>query len=232
MFESFRIANLPGYAKVFVGLFTTLMLAVCFWAMFILYLEKFETDADLLPAVEEEQLTETAAEEFEEDLQRQEDAEIISEDSAAVVAPIWDSAYAGRDMRADSATNIELFRDRDHETELDAEAGLEEIDEGELDLEENVKLAHTHVNGQTLLYFAIGLVFLFTSVRPRIKKVVYWVFGIAVMMHAVGLTGDGYHWFFDDILAISGALILAGIAFMAVVIYADLAKKGTAASAD
>jgi len=40
--EKFRLNNLPGYGKVFVGVFTALMLAVCFWAMFIVYIELFE----------------------------------------------------------------------------------------------------------------------------------------------------------------------------------------------
>ena len=232
MFETFRIASLPGYARVFVGIFTTLMLAVCFWAMFLLYLEEFESDADLMTAVEKEQLNDSPPEEYEEDLQRQEDAETIAEDSAAVLAPIWDSAFAGRDVRADSTTNVELFRDRDREMELAGEIEADELSEDAPDLKHNVELAHTHVNGQTLLYFAMGLVFLFTSVRPKIKKIVLCVFGIAVLLHAVGLTGHEYHWFFNDILAISGALILAGIAYMAVIIYSDLAGKGTPADAD
>jgi hypothetical protein len=86
-------------------------------------------------------------------------------------------------------------------------------------------LAHTHVNGQTLLFFAIGVVFLFTSVAPTTKKIIYWVFGLGVVMHAAGLTGQGYHWIWDDLLAMTGVLMLVVIVYMALMIFVDLGKS-------
>ncbi len=93
--------------------------------------------------------------------------------------------------------------------------------------EHNVKLAHTHINGQTLLFFAIGFLFLFTSVKPKIKTTVLWVFGLSVFVHAFGLAGQHFHWFYDDILALSGFLILGSIAYMSFVIYVNLLEKPT-----
>jgi hypothetical protein len=115
-----------------------------------------------------------------------------------------------------TATEVDL---RGHDQD-DGESAEDE-------LEENVGLAHTHINGQTLLFLALGLVFLFTSTPIRHKKIVLWVFGISIAAHAVGLSGQDYHWFYDDILTISGIAILVCIIFMVLRTYMDLGKKVT-----
>ncbi|MCH9025022.1 MAG: hypothetical protein IH931_06775 [candidate division Zixibacteria bacterium] len=50
MFESFHISNLPPYAKLFVGLFTTLMLSVCAWTILILYVQEGMISEEEVPA--------------------------------------------------------------------------------------------------------------------------------------------------------------------------------------
>ena len=174
MFESFRISNLPPYAKLFVGLFTTLMLCVCAWAMLILYVHE---------------------------------GMIGEEDVPAYVTEPYGEAESTDDSEDKTETG-------------EAENGL-----GMERFEYNVKLAHTHINGQTLLFFAIGFVFLFTSVKAKAKKIVLWVFAISIIVHNIGLTGADYHWVYDEMVAISGFLILGSIAYMAFVIYVNLLEK-------
>lgn len=165
--EQARLQNLPSYAKLFVALFTTLMLCVCLWAMLILYVQQGMIEAGTLP-----------------DYLKQETSTEVQRDN----------------QKSEQRSSVEQF-------------------------EHNVKLGHTHINGQTLLFFAMGLVFLFTSIKPKVKKLVLWTFGGSVLVHAIGLTGQNYHWFFDDILALSGVSILVTISFMAFMVFADLAKK-------
>ncbi len=88
----------------------------------------------------------------------------------------------------------------------------------------NAGLAHTHINGQTLLYFVLGFLFLFTSTKDKIKKYVYWLFGITVFVHTVGLTGAGFFSIFDDLLALSGVALLVIIPYMCFLIIIDLFK--------
>lgn len=234
MLDKFRLNNLPGYGKVFVGLFTALMLVVAGWAAFLVYFEKVvEMDEYYDESYTEEAWNgdeeytnnnEAIAEEA-----RQEDAGLLAEDSEAVLAPIWDSTFAGREVQADSVSNVEHFRDRDKEMAVEGEVPMDDNDEVGLyeegDFEENVKLAHTHVNGQTLLFFAIGLVFLFTTVSGGIKKTLYWIFGPAVLLHLVGLAGQGYGEFYEIALVVSGSAILLSLAVMAVLIFLDLGRK-------
>jgi len=234
MLDKFRLNNLPGYGKVFVGLFTTLMLVVAGWAAFLVYFEKVVEMDEYYDEAYAEQAWNgdeeyTADDENMADEARQEDAELLAEDSSAVLAPVWDSNYAGREVHADSVSNVEHFRDRDKEMAVEDEMPMDDNDDIDLyeegDFEENVKLAHTHVNGQTLLFFAIGLVFLFSTVSAGLKKTLYWIFGPAVILHLVGLAGHGYGGFYDIALYISGTAILICITVMAVLIYLDLGRK-------
>jgi len=223
--EKFRLNNLPGYGKVFVGVFTALMLAVCFWAMFIVYIELFEEmEESLEHAVTSE--VNRVIDEHNADLQRQEDAEMLAEDSDAVLAPVWDSNLAGEEVHEDSVTNVEHFRERDKEMAANLYDDTDyDYDEETEDLEDNVKLAHTHVNGQTLLFFAIGLIFLFSNASPAVKKIIYSFFGAAVLVHAVGLTGEGFGEIYEILLFFSGVVILLSIVVMAVYIFIDLRRK-------
>jgi len=180
MIDNMRLSDLPSYGKVFVAIFTSLMLCVCLWAAFIYSVEKGMLDTERLPAY----LT-------------------VDDPSTADSSP---EDYVCQEEAAH-----------------DADSGGEEPQ-----LRENVGLAHTHINGQTLLFFAIGFIFLFTSIPTKRKKIIYWLFGLSVLVHTIGLSGEGFHWFFDDILALSGVILIAVIAYMALIIYGDLSiPRGT-----
>ena len=169
MFASFRLSQLPGYGKLFVALFTILMLCVCLWAMWIYYLEKGQPDPDNLPA--------------------------------------YLSQEAGEQPEVRGKTDLD---DDTHETTF----------------RHNLGLAHTHINGQTLLFFALGFVYLFTSRTARNKKVLFSIFAVSILMHTIGLTGNGMYWLWDDLLAISGIVLLLTIAYMAIMILVDLVRTG------
>ncbi len=59
------------------------------------------------------------------------------------------------------------------------------------------------------------------------KKILLIVFGSAILLHAVGLSGEGFHWFYDDILALSGLTLLVIIPYICFLIFIDLLKKPT-----
>ncbi len=175
MFENIKLSNLACYAKLYVGLFTTLMLCICGWAVLILYVEKGMVSESQVPSY--------------------------------VKQPYG------------SVDSSKVLEKKPEQRPEQAPPSFERR------LKHNVKLAHTHINGQTLLFFAMGLVFLFTSAKPKIKKIVYCVFAVSVVVHNIGLTGDNFHWLFEEMVAVSGVLILVCIAYMAIVIYADLLTK-------
>ena len=202
------LSSFPPMAKLFVGLFTTLMLCVCFWAVWIYTVEKGEVDAD-------DSVTELNADD---------EIDALASDSSTVLAPIWDSGHAGEGIPLDSGEIDTMEEFADLAKGYDGVGNDQEYQEAESRLRHNLGLAHVHVNGQTLLFFALGAVFLFTSVKPRVKKIILWTFAVTILAHAVGLTGEGYHWIFEDIMALSGVILLALIAYMCLMIYVDLGR--------
>lgn len=220
--NNIKLQNLPPYAKIFVGIFTTLMLFICLWAVFLYYVDKGMVSEGTVPPylMPENSLSHEHTPTQEEIAN---DIEILSEDSLARLAPIWDSILAGEETSIDSVTIAKYFT-RASETD---NADKVESDSDYKHLRHNVGLAHTHINGQTLLFFTLGFVFLFTSVKPKMKKILLIVFGSAILFHAIGLSGEGFHWFYDDILALSGLTILVIMPYICFLIFMDLLKKPT-----
>lgn len=221
MTNNIKIQNFPAYGKLFVGLFTALMLFVCLWAVFLFYVDKGMISEGTLPPylLPDNSLSQDIISTTEEIA---EDIEEISEDSLARLAPIWDSIISGEEISVDSATIAKYFTEINPVNEVETEEHNEDHN-----LRHNVGLAHTHINGQTLLFFALGLVFLFTSVKPKLKKILLIIFGVAILIHAIGLSGEGFHWFYDDILALSGLTLLLIIPYICFLILLDLLKKPT-----
>ena len=203
------LSSFPPLAKLFIGLFTTLMLCVCIWAVWIYTIEKGRVDEDTATALSPE-----------------DEIEAVASDSSAALAPIWDTNHAGEPEPIDRGVVDTMEEFADLVEGYDGVGNDQDYgQEPESRLRHNLGLAHVHVNGQTLLFFALGAVFLFTSVKPRIKKMVLWTFVGVVLVHTVGLTGEGYHWVYDDMLALSGVALLALIAYMCLVICVDLGRK-------
>ena len=224
--EQFQLRNLPPYGKLFVALFTALMLLVCLWAVSILYVDKGMVEEGSRPDYYDSWRGDVGGAESGEKQIIEEEVGAITADKEAVLAPIWDSTLAGEEVEVDSETMVEGFADREKQLERESRESVDNNRPENYDqLRRNVGLAHTHINGQTLLFFAMGLVFLFSSVPPKRKMIVFWVFAVAVVLHATGLSGETFHWFYDDILAISGVTLLIVMSYMALSIFADLAKK-------
>ena len=173
MLSLIKISGFPPIAKLFVAIFTTLMLAICAWALWIYTVEKGEVDQSSLPLY----------------LQEEPSTEIPNANQPEKAEPL--------------------------ETEPEDE---------QQKFRKNLGLAHTHVNGQTLLFFALSALFIFTTVKHRVKMIILWVFGISILVHAVGLSGEGFHWLFDDMLAVSGVVMLILIVYMCLMIYMDLGR--------
>lgn len=209
MINGLRLAGLPGYARLFVALFTALVLCVVLWAGWLFVAEGGQEGRDGYRA----ETTEGDEAEIADDIDE------IESDSAAVRAPIWDTEYAGEDQPFDSSELHAVL-----EFAAWPEAG--ESDEGsENAVIDDVRLAHARAGRLTLLFFGIGLVYLFSSAGAGTKKVVYWVFGLSIPVYAAGLSARQVHWIFDAALVVSGAVILVVILYMAVRIFRDLASN-------
>ncbi len=213
MAELDRLTKFPPVARLFVAWFTTLVLAVCVWVVWdyvqehrLADQETYDDAADYGPAVEAE-------------------IEDIASDSSAVRAPIWDTIHAGQDTPFDTS-EVDTMERR---------AGL--ADDGMVDmaavvpaedrLGHNLGIARIHFQGETLLFFALGAVFLFTSVSARFKRIILWLLGVAILVNMIGISGSGFYSLFDFIEMLSGVVLLLLVLYICIVIYRDLGRKRT-----
>ncbi len=78
---------------------------------------------------------------------------------------------------------------------------------------------------QAILFAAFALVFLFSSAKMKVKRLVLWLFAISVLIHAVGLSARGRYEFVDTVLMINGIALLLLVGYMSYKIYSSFAKK-------
>ncbi len=78
---------------------------------------------------------------------------------------------------------------------------------------------------QAILFAGFAVVFLFTSAKMKLKRLVLWLFGIAVVIHAIGLSLRGRYEFFDYILMVNGIALLLLVGYMSYKIYTRFVRK-------
>jgi len=206
MTELKPLSSFPSTAKMFVGLFTTLIVLICIWSLWSASLNSESSDDHNAAS----------------DLRPGDEIAAIASDTGTVLAPIWDTNHAGKPAPLDSARIDSM------ESVADLTEGYDGVGDNEYDgaaesrLNHNIGVAQLQVSGQTFLFFALGGIFLFTSVKPRIKKIVLWLLAVSVVGCTAGLTGLGYHRLFHDVLAASSILMLVITVYMCVMIYMDL----------
>ena len=192
MFNDFNLTKLPPCGKLFVGLFTFLMLAVFIWA-------------GTLATIESGLFGEEESEEYD----YRADMETILNDEEAVTPPNW--ADSGEQEPIDE-TNVDEFRQEPGQSSWEI-------------FEENLKLSHVHLNGHTALFFGLGAIFFFSTVPHRTKKLIYWIFGIAILTHAIGLAGVDSCIYGKILVYVGGIPLLLMILYMSLRIFGDLRKK-------
>jgi hypothetical protein len=76
-----------------------------------------------------------------------------------------------------------------------------------------------------LLVSIFGVVFLLTSAKMKVKKLVLWLFGISIVFHAAGISLRGRYTVLDDVLIVNGILMLLLIGFMCHAIFRRFGRK-------
>ena len=89
---------------------------------------------------------------------------------------------------------------------------------------ENFKLGHTHLNGQSLVYFSLIILFLWSSASEKMKILWGVLLAFSVVLHTVGLFfmhKDA----FAMVLRFSGGLLSLSITVMCAYIFVDTVKR-------
>lgn len=89
---------------------------------------------------------------------------------------------------------------------------------------ENFKLGHTHLNGQSLVYFSLIILFLWSSASEKMKILWGVLLAFSVVLHTFGLFFM-HKDLFAMLLRVSGGLLSVSITVMCAYIFVDTIKK-------
>lgn len=89
---------------------------------------------------------------------------------------------------------------------------------------ENFKLGHTHLNGQSLVYFSLMVLFLMSTASERSKIAWGVLLAFSVVLHTFGLFFM-HKEPFGAMLRVSGGLLALSITVMCIYIFVDTIKK-------
>lgn len=91
--------------------------------------------------------------------------------------------------------------------------------------QENVEWTLEHVGVQSLLFFAIGFLFMGTGIAGKTKKRIYWSGFVLIVLHMLGLSGCGFCTPANILLYVTGPLILVVFFAMTIMIMIGLKSK-------
>ncbi len=208
MIEGYRLSKLPKYGKTFVAAFALLLIGVVLWMVFLGAMESgmIGTSDELAGS----DIIQEGAHQGEVEIPEEEAIEPLIEDSELVTAPNWSDSGEQR-----------VITEADTSAFLDTEPAVPFRDA----FESNLEWSMEHFASELLLFFAAGLLFLFTGYSDRLKRFLYIWLGILIFVHAIGMAGMGFCWPANAIMYVVGPLILLTFLVMAVMILKDLGRN-------
>ena len=89
---------------------------------------------------------------------------------------------------------------------------------------ENFKLGHTHLNGQSLIYFSLIILFLISTASEKVKILWGVLLAISILVHTFGLFFM-HKDLFAMMLRFSGGLLALSVTVMCAYIFVDTVKR-------
>lgn len=141
--------------------------------------------------------------------------------SPAVVAPKLDDAAAAK-----AAAKPDDGQSSGVMIEPDSDATVK-VKVTEWFIYENFKLGHTHLNGQSLIYFSLIILFLISTASERMKILWGVLLAISIIVHTFGLFFM-HKDLFALMLRFSGGLLALSVTVMCAYIFVDTIKRPAA----
>lgn len=141
--------------------------------------------------------------------------------STAVVAPKLDDAAAAK-----AAAKPDDGQSSGVMIEPDSDATVK-VKVTEWFIYENFKLGHTHLNGQSLIYFSLIILFLISTASERMKILWGVLLAISIIVHTFGLFFM-HKDLFALMLRFSGGLLALSVTVMCAYIFVDTVKRPAA----
>lgn len=141
-----------------------------------------------------------------------------SSSAPAVVAPKLDDATAAK-----AAAKPDDGQSSGVMIEPDSEATVK-VKVTEWFIYENFKLGHTHLNGQSLIYFSLIILFLISTASEKMKILWGVLLAISIIVHTFGLFFM-HKDLFALMLRFSGGLLALSVTVMCAYIFVDTVKR-------
>jgi hypothetical protein len=91
----------------------------------------------------------------------------------------------------------------------------------------NMEWSLAHLSTQALLYLAVGLLFMMTTYSHKLKKFFFWLLGILIGLHVLGIAGYGFCWPGNLFTYVPGPIIIVLFFIMSLMILINLGKKSS-----
>lgn len=138
--------------------------------------------------------------------------------ASAPVAPKIDAAAASKAAaRPDDGQSSGVVIEPDSDATVKVTAS-------EWFIYENFKLGHTHLNGQTLIYFSLIILFLMSTASEKMKILWGVLLAISIIIHTFGLFFM-HKDLFAMMLRFSGGLLALSVTVMCAYIFVDTIKR-------
>jgi len=207
MFNEFNLTKLPPYGKLFVSLFCVLILFVVLWMSILGLMEARIIGA---PTYDEEE----AFEEYD----AQADLETIALDDEAVTTPDWSDSGEQKQIESEDIPEYEEYAEEQFSEDEYALTFWEKF-------EENIEWSMGHLSTQTLLFFALGLLFIMTTYSAGVKKFFLWLLALLMILHTLGITGIDFCWPAQLLTWVGGPMLLIVLFIMDLMILVNLRQK-------
>jgi len=207
VFENFNLTKLPPHGKLFVSLFCVLVLLVVGWMTVLGLME-----AKILGAPEFDE--ESAFEEYD----AQADIQTIALDDQAVTTPDWSDSGDQEPIGPEDIDEYEEYAEEQFDEEEYALTFWEKF-------RENMEWSMGHLSTQTILFFALGFLFVLTTYSAGIKKLFIWLLAIFTIVHAFGIAGFEFCRPATMFTWIGGLLLLIIMFIMSLMILVNVRKK-------
>ncbi|MEW5924838.1 MAG: hypothetical protein AB1746_12715 [Candidatus Zixiibacteriota bacterium] len=205
--NDFNLTKLPPYGKLFVTLFCILVLFIVVWMTILGMME-----ARLIGDFSNE---EQAFEEYD----AQADLNTIELDDKAVTAPDWSDSGEQEPIDSETLDDYEEYAEDQVDEDEEALTFWEKF-------KENMEWAIEHLSTQTMIFFGLGLLFIFTTYSAGVKKFFLWFPALLIFLHALGISGYDFCWPAKFFIWVCGPLLLITLFIMSLMILTNVRKKG------
>ncbi len=204
--KDFNLHKLPPCGKLFVGFFCIMVLLAMIWMAAVQVTESslfvpYESE----PYIDED--VEGEAIEFEEDM----------DITDAETPPEWEDSGQQEEIGPEDTEYFEEEEPEEFEEDYEYSGWVQFID--------NLQWSLMRLATFALLYFAVGLLFFFTTYSYKSKKFLYWFLGIFIILFVISILGYGFCWTAMYLTHFCGSVIAFLMFIMALLILVNLKAK-------